>query len=214
MPRNAALPLLAAFVLALSLAACSGGDADDADDADALDRPISDSAATGTPGGDGSVPTAGPAVPGGATDGGGERVASEIRVTVTGGPHAGAYEARSPATTCSYGLAGKGAWGNQYSDERADGLTSLQLVVPDAQRAAQGTDRFTLTADFGPLLDGEHLAINTVGGGSGDEGPFGSGRVTIDARPGTPALVTFEGTTADGVQLEGTVRCFEVLRVR
>jgi hypothetical protein len=205
----------ALVALALSLSACSGGDADRPAGDGALDRPISDSAATGAPGTPGAggadqpAPAAGPGAGAPGAEGAEGRVATEIRVTIKGGPHAGSYEARPAATTCSYGQAGEGAWANQYSDaEKAEGLRSLQLIVPDAAGAANGTDRFTLTADFTPLLDGQEHTINTVA-----RPGVGSGRVTVETRAGG-TVAAFEGTTADGVGIEGTVRCIEMLRVR
>lgn len=181
---SALLPLLL-------LAACGPKDAP-ADGADGAGRPADAAAAA----------AAEPASTGEAK--------SVIQVTVEGGEHAGTYDARSEDLTCSYGLAGKGAWGNQYSvDGKASGeFSSLQLVVPDTKAAASGSEKFLITVAFGPLFgDGStQYTIDTQGGK-----PKGSGKVTVEDR-GDEGRVTFEGTTADGVKLRGTIDCNTVMR--
>ena len=54
----------------------------------------------------------------------------------------------------TYGFAGPGSWGNQYSvpGKKPDEFSSLQLIVPDTKDAADGTDKFLITAGFGQLM--------------------------------------------------------------
>lgn len=137
--------------------------------------------------------------------------ATTIDLTVTGGPRAGAYRATSEQVTCSYGLAAPGAWGNQYSIVSEDPavFTSLQLIVPDAAAAASGSGEFLVTVAFGPLFgDGASYTIDTR-----PDAPQvqGQGSVAI-ADGGDAAEVVVRGTTADGVGIEATVHCHQVMR--
>src|SRR5687768_3720807 len=52
--------------------------------------------------------------------------------------------------TCTHGF----AWGNQYSvaGRKRNELSSLQLIVPNARDAADGTGDFLLSAGFGDLM--------------------------------------------------------------
>ena len=148
--------------------------------------------------------------------GGGE--ATTIHLVVGGGPHAGTYDATSDALTCTYGFAGPGSWGNQYSvtGKSPKEFSSLQLIVPDTKDAADGTDRFLITAGFGDLLKPgytEHT-INTgasLGGSSADVKKEGSGSITVKDE-GKSGKVTFKGKTKDNVTLEGTIDCHQVMR--
>ena len=135
----------------------------------------------------------------------------KVHLEVTGGPHAGSYDAVMKDGGCSYGLAGEGAWGNQYSIESKDPkeFSSLQLVVPDTKAAANGTSAFQLTAAFGPLFgDGAtSYDVNTTSNGR----KRGSGKVTVDDK-GSSGKVTFDAKTAEGVGLKGTIDCSSVMR--
>ncbi|MEO8088910.1 MAG: hypothetical protein ABI703_01285 [Gemmatimonadales bacterium] len=143
--------------------------------------------------------------------------ATTIHLVVQGGPHAGTYDAKSSDITCSYGFAGKGAWGNQYSvtGKKPTEFSSLQLIVPNAKGAAGGTDKFLLTVGFGQLMQpgySEHT-INT--GASLTEAETatreGSGTITVEDKE-TTGKVTFKGRTKDDVGLEGTIACHQLLR--
>jgi len=144
--------------------------------------------------------------------------ATTIHLVVSGGPHAGTYDAKSENITCTYGFAGKGSWGNQYSvqGKPANEFSSLQLIVPDTKDAADGTDKFLITAGFGDLLKpswSEHT-INTgasLGGGSDNVKKEGSGTITVDDK-GKTGKVTFKGKTKDNVGLEGTIDCHQLMR--
>lgn len=144
--------------------------------------------------------------------------ATTIHLVVSGGPHAGTYDVTSTDITCSYGFAGPGSWGNQYSvaDKKPNEFSSLQLIVPDTKDAADGTETFVITAGFGSMMDpgySEHT-INTgatLGGADPDAERKGSGTITVDDK-GQTGKVTFKGTTEDNVTLEGTIDCHRLMR--
>jgi hypothetical protein len=144
--------------------------------------------------------------------------ATTIHLVVQGGPHAGTYDAKSNDITCTYGFAGKGSWGNQYSvqGKPANEFSSLQLIVPDTKDAADGTDKFLMTVGFGELMQpswSEHT-INTgasLGGGSADVKKEGSGTVTVEDK-GKSGKVTFKGKTKDNVTLDGSIDCHQLMR--
>ncbi len=136
--------------------------------------------------------------------------ATTIHLVVTGGKHAGTYEATSTDLTCTYGFAGPGSWGNQYSvtDKAAGEFSSLQLIVPDAKDAGDGTERMLMTVGFGPLL-GPAYTEHTIDARQGKG--KGRGTIAVDDR-GSSGKITFKGTSADGVGLEGTIECHHVMR--
>ncbi|MDF3052676.1 MAG: hypothetical protein K0S19_781 [Geminicoccaceae bacterium] len=143
--------------------------------------------------------------------------ATTIHLVVGGGPHAGTYDAKSNDLTCTYGFAGEGSWGNQYSvtGKKANEFSSLQLIVPDTKDAADGTDKFLITVGFGELMQpswSEHT-INTGAslGGSDNVKKEGSGTVTVEDK-GKTGKVTFKGKTKDNVTLDGTIDCHQVMR--
>jgi hypothetical protein len=144
--------------------------------------------------------------------------ATTIHLVVGGGRHAGTYDAKSEDITCTYGFAGPGSWGNQYSvtGKKPNEFSSLQLIVPDTKDAADGTDRFMITAGFGELLQPGYTeyTINTgasLGGPSNNVKKEGSGAVTVQDK-GKTGKVTFKGKTKDNVTLEGTIDCHQVMR--
>ena len=137
-------------------------------------------------------------------------VKETVELTVTGGPNAGKYQASSERGGCSYGLAGPGSFGNQLSDPKnkdPKAFNSLQLVVPDAKKAASGTAEFDLAIGFGPLM--QRSATYKVETTKGKHS--GNGTVTI-ADKGATATVKFSATTAEGVKLDGTIDCKSVMR--
>lgn len=135
-----------------------------------------------------------------------------VHLEVGSGPHAGTYDATMKDGGCSYGLAGAGAWGNQYSADKSDpkAFTSLQLIVPDAKAAASGTSAFELTAGFGPLFGSgaTRYDVNTLPTSGAKSG---SGKVTVDDK-GRTGTVTFDVKTAEGIALKGTIECGAVMR--
>lgn len=144
--------------------------------------------------------------------------ATTIHLVIGGGAHAGTYDAKSDNLTCTYGFAGPGSWGNQYSvtGKKPSEFSSLQLIVPDTKDAADGTDRFLMTAGFGELLQPGYTeyTINTgasLSGPSDDVKKEGSGTLTVDDK-GKSGKVTFKGKTKANVTLEGTIDCHQVMR--
>ena len=144
--------------------------------------------------------------------------ATTIHLVIGGGPHAGTYDAKSDNLTCTYGFAGPGSWGNQYSvtGKKPSEFSSLQLIVPDTKDAADGTDRFMMTAGFGELLQPGYTeyTINTgasLSGTSDDVKKEGSGTITVDDK-GKSGKVTFKGKTKENVTLEGTIDCHQLMR--
>lgn len=136
-------------------------------------------------------------------------VKGTVHLEVTGGKHAGTYDAQMKDGGCSYGLAGDGSWGNQFSIDTKDAnqFSSLQLVVPNSKAASGGTSKFQLTAGFGPIF-GDGATSYDVNTSTGSKG---SGKVTVDDK-GSTGKVTFDAKTADGVGLKGTIDCDAVLR--
>ena len=135
-----------------------------------------------------------------------------VHLEVSGGPHAGTYDAQMTSGGCSHGLAGEGAWGNQYSIDTSDpkAFSSLQLIVPDTKAAGAGTSAFKMTASFGPLF-GTGSTSYDIDTRPDANTKRGSGRVTVDDR-GQSGRVTFDGKTAEGIGLKGTIDCRTVMR--
>jgi hypothetical protein len=157
-----------------------------------------------------SLSTVAPAI-GGAAE---PSIKETAHVVVTGGPHAGRYDATGTRGGCSAGLNGPGSWGSQLSaltDQDPTHLTGLLLIVPDGRAAASGSKEFLLTVAFGPLLkrSGEYK----VDARKGVKPTLGSGVVTVKD-DGATGQVTFRATTDDGIQLEGTIDCKTVTRAR
>jgi hypothetical protein len=137
-------------------------------------------------------------------------VKETVEITITGGQNPGKYQASSDKGGCSAGLAGPGSFGNQLSDPKnkdPKAFNSLQLVVPDAKKAASGTGEFMITVGFGPLMS--RSATYTVDTTKGKKN--GSGTVTVDDK-GSTAKVKFSASTPEGVKLEGTIDCKSVTR--
>jgi hypothetical protein len=186
----------AVLTLATLVLACSGAKSDAGSDA-------ADSAAASA-----SAPAAGAqasAAPEGASKG-------KIHLEVTGGPNAGVYDVDMKDSGCSYGLAGEGAWGNQYSIETNDPkqFSSLQMIVPNTKAAAGGTSEFQMTAQFGPLFGsgGASYDVNTRPDASTKRG---SGKVTVQDQ-GSTGHVDFDAKTDEGVGLKGSIDCQSVIR--
>jgi hypothetical protein len=180
--------LMAALTLVSLVAACSSKEAATGDSTGA--------ASSGSP----------------ATDASAGATAGKIHLDVTGGANAGSYDVEMKGSGCSYGLAGKTAWGNQYSIDTSDPkqFSSLQLIVPDTKAAASGTSQFQMTVQFGPLFGsgGASYDVNTRPDASKKGG---SGTVTVQDQ-GSTGKVTFDAKTADGVGLKGTIACQSVVR--
>ena len=138
--------------------------------------------------------------------------ATTIHLVVEGGKHAGTYDAKSSDITCSYGITGPGTWGNQYSvtGKKPNEFSSLQLIIPDAKDAADGTDEFLMTVGFGELFK-EGYSEHVIDSQKKSSTKKGSGTITVDDRK-TGGKVTFKGKAEDGTSLEGTIDCHQLLR--
>jgi len=137
-------------------------------------------------------------------------VKETIHVVITGGPNAGTYDGSTDRGGCSAGMTGHGSWGNQYSlvkENNPKVLNSVQLIVPDAKAAAKGTHDFFLNVAFGRITARvAEYKIET-------EKKSGHGTVTVNDK-GSTAIVTFDGMTAAGVRLQGTIDCKSVTRAQ
>ncbi len=136
------------------------------------------------------------------------QVKEVVHLKVTGGPHAGTYEATTDKGGCSVGLAAPGAWGNQLSnpkDPDPKHFNSLQLIAP---RPNNMTSEFFISVGFGPLLKrSAEYSIET----RREKKRSGTGVVGI-TDSGNTAKITFSGSTAGGIKLEGTIDCKSVMR--
>lgn len=135
-------------------------------------------------------------------------VKETVHVVIDNGPNKGTYDGETDRGGCSAGLTGAGSFGNQFSlpkEKDPAKFNSLQLIVPNAKAAASGTHEFELHVGFGPIMkrSAEYEVITKKG--------QGTGTVTV-ADHGATATVTFEGTTAAGVKMHGTIDCKSVLR--
>lgn len=141
-----------------------------------------------------------------------------VTVVLTGGPDAGTYTgADNP--NCSVGIVGPGGWGTQFSIQGAAGnqLSSLQLVIPaagaedDPDSMFSGT-KFLMTVVIGPLFEtsARTYEVKVASENSGDESSgTGSAEVTDN---GATAVIHATGTTAEGVTIDATVNCPQVIR--
>jgi hypothetical protein len=137
-------------------------------------------------------------------------VKETIHVVITGGAHAGTYNGSTDRGGCSAGMTGKGSFGNQYSLPKENDpkvLNSVQIIVPDAKAAANGTHNFFLNVAFGRIF--KRVAEYKVE----PEKKMGTGTVTVHDK-GSTATINFDAKTADGVHLVGTVDCKSVTRGR
>jgi hypothetical protein len=139
------------------------------------------------------------------------KAATTIHLTIEGGPHAGTYDAESDDITCTYGFAGPGTWGNQYTalGKSPKEFSSLQLIV-DAKDAADGTDAFLMTVAFGEMMKpgySEHVIDTQTKNGNRK----GTGTIRVDDQK-TGGKVTFKGVAEDGARLEGTIDCHQMMR--
>lgn len=180
------------LALSLALLSCGGKDQGKQDTSQAESQDVSE------------VPTPAESASEEAT----EAPTSTIHVVVSGGAHAGTYDAKASDVTCrpaSFGALN--AWGYDYSvrGKKPNELSSLGITVPDSVRAVQGTGTFVLSVGFGDVDEGSYSdhEINTL------TIKKGSGTAKVEER-GQSAKLTFKGRTPDGVGLEGTIDCQEV----
>lgn len=184
--RRFRFPSAAALSLTFVIAACGGTAPTDGggDDVDAPAVPTEQSGGDSA-GGDAS----------------GDAAAS-VEVTVTGGEFEGNYSGSVPDGGCSRGATGENTFGLQYSTAEDVELSSVQLIVNDADAAAGGTEDFMTSFTFGDLLEGTTVDISPPK-------ESGTGTVTVDDR-GDTATITIEGETSDGMAIHATVECHSV----
>lgn len=134
--------------------------------------------------------------------------ATEIRLAVSGGAHAGTVEVRSEEAVCTQDLVGKGSWGVQYTDPLLEtSLGSMQLIVPS--HAPDGTSsQFYLGVVFESFLAGVDHEIETR---AEAERGSGHGIVRIESSDMHAALAV-TGRTQDGIGLSAQIRCHLVRR--
>ena len=141
-----------------------------------------------------------------------DAVVETVHFVVTGGPNAGTWDASSEKGGCSAGLTGPGSWGNQLSQPKEKDpakFNSLQLIIPDAKKAASGSKEFFILFRFGPLIaKNTEYTIETR---PTEAKKKGSGVVTVDDKSAT-AKVSFNVTSAEGYKFEGTIDCKSVTR--
>ncbi|MVM39893.1 hypothetical protein GO730_23580 [Spirosoma sp. HMF3257] len=136
---------------------------------------------------------------------------SVIKVIVTGGPNAGTYNLTSAETTCSRNATGANSFGNQYSTRAATGLTSVQLIIGDAKKAASGsTSDCYLSIRFGKLIGGTKYEFGKLPASFGGEDTGGKGTAGLSGS-GNTTTSTIEGTTKSGVKIQVTIQCRSVL---
>ena len=111
-----------------------------------------------------------------------------VSVILTGGPDAGTYTA-TDNPLCSYGVAGTGVWGAQFSvDGAPKKISVVQIVAPTS---ASGSDtKFSSLVSIGPLLTSTNYRLDDTNG---------SAQVTDN---GATAVIHVTGTTEDGVGVE------------
>jgi hypothetical protein len=146
------------------------------------------------------------AASGGAT---GAPARATIDVTITGGDMKGSYSAACSNGCCSWGIAGKNVFGNQYSEtgKGPKELSSVQLIVDDVKEGSKSTKEFTLTVSFGELFskNGRSFNINTRNGNK-----KGSG--TLDLHyAGNQAEVTIKGVSEEGPSIDLKMKCNNVM---
>src|SRR5436305_2518401 len=136
------------------------------------------------------------------------QVKETVHVVITGGAHAGTYDGSVDRGGCSAGMTGKGSFGNQYSLPKENDpkvLNSVQIFVPDAKAAANGTHGLFLNVALGRIF--KRVAEYKVE----PEKKMGTGTITVHDK-GSTATINFDAKTADGVHLVGTIDCKSVTR--
>jgi hypothetical protein len=128
-----------------------------------------------------------------------------IHAEVSGGPLVGTYDAESTSPICTSGLGGEGAFGVQFSVDRPEGISSLQILIPSAALAQAGTDQFTATLGLGPLVGGTTFTIDPRADG-------GTGTVELMYDGGNSASISLEGETAQGIGVSIEVECSQVVQ--
>ena len=134
---------------------------------------------------------------------------AEIKLVLTGGNFAGTYNATCTDACCSYGIADKNTFGNQYSEtgKGEKELSSVQLIVEDVT-GDKSTDEFMLTVTIGDFMNEKSTSytLNTRKKGT----VTGSGKIDLKYS-NNKATVKIKGKTADGVGIDLDMECFRVI---
>ena len=128
---------------------------------------------------------------------------SVAHVVVGGGPQAGTYDGTSPKVDCNLGATGSGA---TYQDlAKTNGMSGLTFI---AGEGGASPTKLYIQLLFGPVtLQQPTLEIMTLDPASAK----GSAKAQLEDTGGTINW-TFDGRTADGVSVTGTVECGPVDR--
>ena len=132
---------------------------------------------------------------------------TKMHVVMTGGKNAGTYDVNSVETTCSCNIVEGIAFGNQFSLKDGNGVTSLQLIVPDRKKAMTGTDVFYVKVAFGKRFVGPKYEL-------GKDAMKVTEKVngTLKLSQTTNSTVaTISGTTKDGVKMDIKLECFKMM---
>ncbi len=136
---------------------------------------------------------------------------SVIKVVITGGANAGTYNLASTETTCSRNATGANSFGNQYSTRAKTGLTSVQLIISDAKKAASGgTGDCYLSVRFGDIMKGTTYEFGKMPKLFGGTDAGGKGMASLSGS-GNNTTSTIDGTTKAGVKIQVTIQCKSVL---
>lgn len=145
-----------------------------------------------------------PTVPLTVAGGEGEFARTEVELTLVGGDDAGDYEGETDEGGCSrnpFGDENGPTFGLQYSTSEAGIVfSSFQLVIEDADAAADGTDQFFATI----TVNRNDYSLDPADGD-------GTGEVQLDDSGGDDAVIELSGETADGVIIQATVTCNFIL---
>lgn len=153
-----------------------------------------------------ATPTHSPTPPASMVASEGAGAVGSIHAEISGGPLFGTYDAESDSPLCTSGIAGDGSFGVQYAVDRPEGLSRLEILIPVAALASTGTDEFTASIGFGPLIGGTTFELDPVAGG-------GNGTVTLDYDGGNSATVHLEAETGSGIGIEVEVECRQVVQL-
>jgi hypothetical protein len=148
--------------------------------------------------GDDEGATEGPADTGAAADGADAPLGADpvpaagddsIAVVVEDGPDAGEYAEPEATANCTLGQVEEGTFAVEFSEPAAAQLTVLQVTVPDAAAAGEGTDAFQASLSVGDITY-----------------QVESGTASVDVDSDAPLLVV-EGSAADGTGITIEVDC-------
>ncbi|MFN8355016.1 MAG: hypothetical protein U0Y10_11250 [Spirosomataceae bacterium] len=132
---------------------------------------------------------------------------TKMHVVLTGGKNAGTYDFTSAETTCSCNIIEGIAFGNQFSLKDGNGVTSLQLIVPDRKKATSGTDVFYVKVAFGKRFVGPKYELGKEAMKVTEKA---NGTLKLSQTTNS-TVATISGTTKDGVKMEVKLECFKMM---